>query len=75
MSARSWLRFRALHRRTLSYIDFMGLKNFVEQAKRLQKRYGPDFKSPKLLLEMAEKGETFYERFNPYAKTERKDAA
>jgi 3-hydroxyacyl-CoA dehydrogenase/enoyl-CoA hydratase/3-hydroxybutyryl-CoA epimerase len=59
----------------LSYIDFMGLKNFVEQAKRLQKRYGPDFKSPKLLLEMAEKGETFYERFNPYAKTERKDAA
>jgi 3-hydroxyacyl-CoA dehydrogenase/enoyl-CoA hydratase/3-hydroxybutyryl-CoA epimerase len=24
----------------LSYIDFMGVKNFVEQAKRLQKKYG-----------------------------------
>jgi 3-hydroxyacyl-CoA dehydrogenase/enoyl-CoA hydratase/3-hydroxybutyryl-CoA epimerase len=59
----------------LSYIDFMGVKNFVEQAKRLQKKYGPDFKPPKLLLEMAEKGETFYERFDPYAKAENKEAA
>lgn len=59
----------------LSYIDFMGVKAFVEQAKALQKKYGPDFKAPKLLLEMAEKGETFYERFDPYAKADVKAAA
>ena len=59
----------------LSYIDFMGAKAFVEQAKRLQKKYGADFKPPKLLLEMAEKGETFYQRFDPYKKDEVRKAA
>ena len=49
----------------LSYIDFMGTKAFVAQAKALQKKYGADFKAPKLLLDMAEKGETFYERLRP----------
>jgi predicted transcriptional regulator len=38
----------------------MGVKAFVEQAKALQRKHGADFKPPKLLLEMAEKGETFY---------------
>ena len=40
----------------LSYIDFMGVKAFVDQAKALQKKYGADFKPPKLLVEMAEEG-------------------
>jgi 3-hydroxyacyl-CoA dehydrogenase/enoyl-CoA hydratase/3-hydroxybutyryl-CoA epimerase len=53
----------------------MGTKAFVEQAKALQKKHGADFKPPKLLLEMAEKGETFYGRFDPYRKHEVKRAA
>lgn len=59
----------------LSYIDGLGAKEFVAAAKRLQKKYGAEFKAPRLLLEMAEKGETFYERFDPYGKAEAKKAA
>lgn len=59
----------------LSYIDGIGAKEFVRIAKGLQKKYGAEFKAPKLLLDMAEKGETFYERFNPYAKADVKKAA
>jgi 3-hydroxyacyl-CoA dehydrogenase/enoyl-CoA hydratase/3-hydroxybutyryl-CoA epimerase len=59
----------------LSYIDGIGVAKFVKIAKKLQKKYGAEFKSPKLLLEMADKGETFYQRFNPYAGTEAKKAA
>ena len=51
---------------TLSYIDGIGAAKFVEIAKGLQRKYGAQFKAPKLLLDMAEKGDTFYERFNPY---------
>jgi 3-hydroxyacyl-CoA dehydrogenase/enoyl-CoA hydratase/3-hydroxybutyryl-CoA epimerase len=51
----------------LSYIDGMGAKKFVKLAKDLQKKYGKQFKAPKLLVDMAEKGETFYQRFDPYA--------
>jgi 3-hydroxyacyl-CoA dehydrogenase/enoyl-CoA hydratase/3-hydroxybutyryl-CoA epimerase len=51
----------------LSYIDGMGAKAFVKLAKDLQKKYGKQFKAPKLLVDMAEKGETFYQRFDPYA--------
>ena len=58
----------------LSYIDGMGAAEFVKLAKKLQKKYGAQFKAPKLLLDMAEKGETFYERFDPYA-NDRKRAA
>jgi 3-hydroxyacyl-CoA dehydrogenase/enoyl-CoA hydratase/3-hydroxybutyryl-CoA epimerase len=50
---------------TLSYIDFMGTKNFVELCQKLEKKYGPRFAPPKLLLDMAAKGETFYGRFPP----------
>ncbi|MHA6686997.1 3-hydroxyacyl-CoA dehydrogenase NAD-binding domain-containing protein [Mesorhizobium sp. A556] len=60
---------------TLSYIDGIGAKEFVQIAKRLQKKYGAEFKAPKLLLDMAEKGESFYQRFDPYAKGEAKKAA
>ncbi|WP_027060979.1 3-hydroxyacyl-CoA dehydrogenase NAD-binding domain-containing protein [Mesorhizobium loti] len=59
----------------LSYIDGIGAKRFVKIAKGLQKKYGAEFKAPKLLLDMAEKGETFYERFDPYAKRDVKQAA
>jgi 3-hydroxyacyl-CoA dehydrogenase/enoyl-CoA hydratase/3-hydroxybutyryl-CoA epimerase len=50
----------------LSYIDTMGAKAFVDMCKVLARKYGKQFKAPKLLVEMAEKGETFYGRFNPY---------
>ncbi|PBB45510.1 3-hydroxyacyl-CoA dehydrogenase [Mesorhizobium sp. WSM3866] len=59
----------------LSYIDVIGAKRFVKIAKGLQKKYGAEFKAPKLLLDMAEKGETFYQRFDPYQKGEVKKAA
>jgi 3-hydroxyacyl-CoA dehydrogenase/enoyl-CoA hydratase/3-hydroxybutyryl-CoA epimerase len=50
---------------TLSYIDFMGVKQFVELCQRLEKKHGRRFAPPKLLLDMAQKGETFYGRFAP----------
>jgi 3-hydroxyacyl-CoA dehydrogenase / enoyl-CoA hydratase / 3-hydroxybutyryl-CoA epimerase len=50
---------------TLSYIDMMGAKRFVELCKALEKKYGPRFKPNKLLNDMAAKGETFYGRFAP----------
>ncbi|WP_336055757.1 3-hydroxyacyl-CoA dehydrogenase NAD-binding domain-containing protein [Nitratireductor sp. CH_MIT9313-5] len=59
----------------LSYIDGMGVENFVALSKRLQKKYGKQFKAPKLLLDMAEKGETFYERFAPEGGAEMQKAA
>jgi 3-hydroxyacyl-CoA dehydrogenase/enoyl-CoA hydratase/3-hydroxybutyryl-CoA epimerase len=48
---------------TLSYIDMMGTKAFVELCQQLEKKHGPRFTPPKLLLDMAKKGETFYGRF------------
>ncbi|MBZ9984828.1 MULTISPECIES: 3-hydroxyacyl-CoA dehydrogenase NAD-binding domain-containing protein [unclassified Mesorhizobium] len=59
----------------LSYIDGIGAGQFVKIAKGLQKKYGAEFKVPRLLLDMAEKGETFYQRFDPYAKGDVKQAA
>ena len=50
---------------TLSYIDFMGTRNFVELCHKLEKKYGSRFTPPKLLVDMAAKGETFYGRFPP----------
>jgi len=46
----------------LSYIDFMGAKAFVELCRDLQARHGDRFAPPKLLLDMAASGETFYGR-------------
>ncbi|WP_300544413.1 3-hydroxyacyl-CoA dehydrogenase NAD-binding domain-containing protein [Maricaulis sp.] len=48
---------------TLSFIDTVGAKAFVERAGELEAKYGDQFKVPALLEEMAEKGETFYQRF------------
>jgi 3-hydroxyacyl-CoA dehydrogenase/enoyl-CoA hydratase/3-hydroxybutyryl-CoA epimerase len=50
---------------TLSYIDMMGTQNFVALCERLAKKYGPRFEPPKLLRDMAAKGESFYTRFAP----------
>src|SRR5690242_19887126 len=50
---------------TLSYIDMMGTKRFVELCRRLEQKYGPRFAPPKLLVDMATKGDTFYGRFAP----------
>ena len=48
---------------TLSYIDMMGTKAFVELCKRLERSCGARFAPPKLLIDMAERGDTFYSRF------------
>jgi 3-hydroxyacyl-CoA dehydrogenase / enoyl-CoA hydratase / 3-hydroxybutyryl-CoA epimerase len=48
---------------TLSYIDMMGTKRFVELCTSLETKFGARFKAAKLLLDMAGKNETFYGRF------------
>jgi 3-hydroxyacyl-CoA dehydrogenase / enoyl-CoA hydratase / 3-hydroxybutyryl-CoA epimerase len=48
---------------TISWIDMIGAKNFVELCQALEKKHGARFAPPKLLLEMAAKDETFYRRF------------
>src|SRR5215472_13930168 len=48
---------------TLSYIDMMGVRSFVEQCRSLEQKYGERFKPAQLLLDMAAKGESFYGRF------------
>ena len=50
---------------TLSYIDMMGTKAFVALCRKFEAKYGARFKPGKLLVEMAEKGESFYGRFGP----------
>ncbi|MGO9237776.1 MAG: 3-hydroxyacyl-CoA dehydrogenase NAD-binding domain-containing protein [Methylocella sp.] len=48
---------------TLSYIDGMGAANFVALCERLSQKYGERFAPPKILIDMAKAGETFYGRF------------
>ena len=55
---------------TLSYIDMMGTKKFVELCRKFEKKYGPRFAPGKLLVDMAERNETFYGRFAPPKKKE-----
>jgi 3-hydroxyacyl-CoA dehydrogenase/enoyl-CoA hydratase/3-hydroxybutyryl-CoA epimerase len=50
---------------TISYIDGMSVKNFVQMCNDLAKACGERFKPSKLLIDMANKGETFYGRFAP----------
>ena len=50
---------------TLSYIDMIGTKAFVDLCRKFEKKYGARFKPGNLLVEMAEKGESFYGRFGP----------
>ena len=51
----------------LSYIDGMGSAEFVAMCKKLQKKYGAQFKPNKLLNAMAKNNELFYDRFPPEA--------
>jgi 3-hydroxyacyl-CoA dehydrogenase/enoyl-CoA hydratase/3-hydroxybutyryl-CoA epimerase len=53
---------------TLSYIDMMGTKKFVEICKQLEKKYGEHFRPNKLLIDMAAKGDSFYGKFAPAKK-------
>ena len=57
---------------TLSFIDGIGTKRFVELCRKLEKKYGPRFAPNKLLVDLAAKDEGFYQRFAP---TKRKEAA
>ncbi len=57
---------------TLSWIDMMGTMKFVAACRKLEKTFGARFAPNKLLIDLAEKDETFYQRFAP---TKRKEAA
>jgi 3-hydroxyacyl-CoA dehydrogenase/enoyl-CoA hydratase/3-hydroxybutyryl-CoA epimerase len=57
---------------TLSWIDMMGSKRFVELCRKLAAKYGARFAPCKLLIDMAERNDTFYQRFAP---DKRKQAA
>jgi 3-hydroxyacyl-CoA dehydrogenase/enoyl-CoA hydratase/3-hydroxybutyryl-CoA epimerase len=46
----------------------MGAKTFVALCEKLAASYGDHFQPTPLLKDMAAKGETFYGRFDPYAK-------
>jgi 3-hydroxyacyl-CoA dehydrogenase / enoyl-CoA hydratase / 3-hydroxybutyryl-CoA epimerase len=55
---------------TLSWIDMMGTKRFVELCRKLDKKYGARFAPNKLLLDLAQHREGFYQRFAPGKKKE-----
>jgi 3-hydroxyacyl-CoA dehydrogenase/enoyl-CoA hydratase/3-hydroxybutyryl-CoA epimerase len=44
----------------ISLIDQVGVKTFVDECNVFARKYGPQFKVPKLLRDMAAKGESFY---------------
>ncbi|AXT26656.1 3-hydroxyacyl-CoA dehydrogenase [Ruegeria sp. AD91A] len=52
----------------LSWLDIIGTPYAAERCDQLAEKYGERFACPSLLREMAEKGQTFYGRFNPEAK-------
>jgi len=49
---------------TLSYVDTVGIRNFVAECDRLAKRYGKRFKPSKWLRERAERNEPFHPASN-----------
>jgi 3-hydroxyacyl-CoA dehydrogenase / enoyl-CoA hydratase / 3-hydroxybutyryl-CoA epimerase len=55
---------------TLSWIDMMGTKRFVELCRKLDKKYGARFAPNKLLFDLAQHNESFYQRFAPSKKKE-----
>lgn len=50
---------------TLSYIDGIGTKEFVERCDKLAAKWGDRFEPNAQLRAMAEKGESFYGKFAP----------
>ena len=51
----------------LSLIDTVTVRRFVDECDCLTAKYGKRFQPPALLQEMAQRSESFYERFNPKA--------
>ena len=51
----------------LSWLDIIGTPYAAERCDQLTEAYGERFTCPALLRDMAEKGQTFYGRFNPDA--------
>jgi len=49
----------------ISLIDQVGIKTFVAECDEFAKKYGPQFEVPKLLRDMAAKGESFYGKYQP----------
>ncbi|MFO1081761.1 MAG: 3-hydroxyacyl-CoA dehydrogenase NAD-binding domain-containing protein [Reyranellaceae bacterium] len=49
----------------ISLIDQVGVKQFVAECDELAKKYGAQFEVPKLLRDMAAKGESFYGNYHP----------
>jgi 3-hydroxyacyl-CoA dehydrogenase/enoyl-CoA hydratase/3-hydroxybutyryl-CoA epimerase len=49
----------------VSLIDQVGVKKFVAECDDLAKKYGPQFEVPKLLRDMAAKGQSFYGNYHP----------
>lgn len=43
----------------LQFVNYVGLREFANRAAELAKKHGARFSPPKLLVQMAEKGETF----------------
>jgi 3-hydroxyacyl-CoA dehydrogenase/enoyl-CoA hydratase/3-hydroxybutyryl-CoA epimerase len=48
---------------TLSWIDMMGTRKFVELCRLFEERYGDRFTPNRLLLDLADANEGFYQRF------------
>lgn len=51
-----------------SWLDIIGAAKAVELCDKLEQIHGARFRAPKLLRDMAAKGETFYSRFDQSAK-------
>jgi 3-hydroxyacyl-CoA dehydrogenase / enoyl-CoA hydratase / 3-hydroxybutyryl-CoA epimerase len=51
----------------LSWLDMIGTPYAAERCDQLEAKFGPRFKCPDLLREMAEKNQSFYGRFGPKA--------
>lgn len=45
---------------TISYVNDIGIDQFIADCEMLEKAYGPRFAVPQMLRDMAAKGETFY---------------
>ncbi len=52
----------------LSWLDIIGTPYAAERCDQLTEKFGDRFACPPLLREMAEKGQSFYGRFDPEAK-------
>ncbi|HKS85936.1 MAG TPA: 3-hydroxyacyl-CoA dehydrogenase NAD-binding domain-containing protein [Pseudolabrys sp.] len=50
---------------TLSWIDMIGTRQFVALCRKLEKKYGNRFAPNKLLIDLADHNEGFYQRFTP----------